>query len=166
MATFCGVICEVSDEAAFYAKATPLGVRKLRDAKRTITIDTSSAFIDPSEKLALELSTFECATRAFAIVGQSSVDAYVVTEYVRGETVRKVLYERDEGGWQTSGAQRPWEKDLPVGEAPNEEDEDYDARRMTHGKLLDLARRLGWDFDAGPHATYEKRGLLARIFGK
>jgi len=166
MATFCGVICEVSDEAAFYAKADALGVRKLRDAKRTITIDTSAAFTDPSEKLARELSALACVTRTFAIFGQSSVDGYVVAENVGGEIVRRVLYNRDYGGWETRGAPRPWEAELPVGREPDEDDDDYDAQRMDMRKLLSLATKLGWDIDAGPHATYEKRGLLARIFGK
>lgn len=166
MATFCGVICEVSDEATFYAKAAPLGVRKIRDAKGPITIDTSASFIDPSEKLARELSTFDGVARAFALFGQSSADGYIVAENVRGDVVRRVTYNRDYGGWETSGTPRPWEDVLPVGHDPNEEDDDYDAQRMTMTKLMAVATKLGWDFDAGPHATHEKRGLLARIFAK
>src|SRR5690242_17497570 len=100
MATFSGVICEVNDEDAFYAKASALGVKRLRASKGTITIDTSASFIDPSEKLARELSTLEGVERAFAVFGQSAADGYVVAETVRGEVVRRVLYDRDEGGWQ------------------------------------------------------------------
>ena len=164
MATFCGVICEVADEAAFYAKARALGVRRLREATRTITIDTSSAFIDPSEKLARELSTLDGVERAFAILGQSSADGYVVAENVRGEVVRRVLYDRDGGGWETSGTPRPWESALPVGREMGEDENDDD--RMTYRKLTTLAEALGWDFDAGPHATYTKPGIFARLFGK
>jgi len=167
MATFSGVICEVSDETAFYAKAAPLGIRKVRDAKGIITIDTSAAFTDPSEKLARELSTFDCVKRAFAIFGQSAADGYVVAENVRGETVRHVLYNRDEGGWQTTGTPRPWEKDIPVGkkrDVPDDEDEN-DADRMTYRKLMTLVQNLGWDFDAGPHAKHQRPSLLARLFG-
>jgi len=167
MATFCGVICEVSDEVAFYAKAAALGVRRLREAKGTITIDTSAAFIDPSEKLARELSAIEGVARAFAIFGQSAADGYVVAENVGGETIRRVLYNRDEGGWQTTGTPRAWEKDIPVGKKHDvDDDEDErDADRMSYRKLMTLVQNLGWDFDAGPHAEHKKPSLLARLFG-
>ena len=167
MSTFCGVICEVTDASAFYDEARVHGVTRRRDGTSpTITIDTSSGFSDGTEKLARDLSALACVERAFALFGQSSADGYIVAENARGEVVRRVLYNRDDGGWVTSGEARAWESGLPVGEDPSEDDEDYDARRMTHAKLLDVASKLGWDFDAGAHAKHEKRGVLARLFGR
>jgi len=106
-------------------------------------------------------------TRAFAIFGQSAADGYIVAENVRGEVVRRVVYSRDEGGWETSGTPRPWEKDLPVGKKHDVSDDDEDdADRMTYGKLVTLAGNLGWDFDAGAHAEQKRRGLFARLFAR
>ena len=94
MATFGAIIVTgLADHDAFYAATLALGVVRLRDSSKSgaLTIDTDKT------EFAARLSAIPGVASAFGLGGQSSVDAYVVAEYARGELVRRVVYHRDYG---------------------------------------------------------------------
>lgn len=128
----------------------------------------------------------------FAVLAQTSADAYSVGEYTAGRLGRRIGFSRDFGGWSISdGPQRPWEADfhfaLPVDEfvdalSDDEEWSDEDlkvARRAHEVRRLELLARLpsptgaqvtaflkGIGVELPAVASYRKPGLFQRLFGR
>jgi hypothetical protein len=188
MATFAAVCITAPVRADFYARAATLDIAPLRDGlpERALWIDAS---FDDAITVAKAASTIAGTT--FALIGQSSVDAYVVAEFERGDLVRQLSYNRDYGGWaEPLATSRPWEVDfhfaLPLEGFIDRLDEDWtdddiERARQAHARkdvsllprwpaasysqLTAFAESLGLDLAAGPHARYTRPGLLRRLFG-
>ena len=112
MSTWTGVIVETLGRADFWDVAARHGVEAV-DASRAVAsrvlLDCGGDYEPPfvlAEALSRELGS-SCI--AFAI--QTSADVHVAHEYRRGERVRALEYNRDEGGWTlVEGDPQPWER--------------------------------------------------------
>lgn len=95
----------------------------------------------------------------------------MLAEFEAGNKLRQIAYNRDGDGWEPpEGSQRPWEVDfhfaLPV--------DGFEKRDLSllprlpdasYGQLAAFVEKLGYDFQLGPHARFEKRGFFSRLFG-
>jgi hypothetical protein len=111
----------------------------------------------------------------FSVLTQTSADVYVVGEYVAGELLRQISFDRDQGGWlPPTGSPRPWETDfhlaLPVdefldrlGDEDDCSDDDLDAgRRAYQARKIEQLPRLTAPSDAQIHAFLTGQGIELR----
>jgi hypothetical protein len=193
MGTILGVVPIADATPALLEKLAPLGVVAVSSAPATsrIFVEVDAWTPQPAEDLAQRVSK-ALGIGTIAVVGQTTSDVYLVAEFARGEFVRRVAFNRDEGGWgEAEGSPRPWETDLhfaaPLDEFLERMTEDgasegdlarardaYGARDLARlpglpdpsgSSLLAFLKILGADLSAGAHARYKKPGLFARVLG-
>lgn len=145
----------------------------------------------PAETLAAALSEVASGP-VFAVLAQTSADAYGISEYTAGKSMRQLRFSRDYGGWSPPiGDARAWEADfhfaLPLddlldalGDDDAWSDEDLEAARSAHSaRRLDQLPRLpdpsGHQIEAflktlgvelSARASFRKPGLFQRLFGR
>jgi hypothetical protein len=193
MATFQGVVVRMAATPILWEKLHPLGVVATDSAPEGAGcfIEVVGSSWDEANALAQRVSA-NVDVDALALSGQTNVDVYSVAEFSRGQLVRRILFNRDGGGWVDSeGSPRGWESelhfaatleslldDLAEHDAPETDlvaaREAYEKRDL--GRLPRLPapsgssmhvflRSLGGDLSR-PHARYRKPGWIGRLFGE
>ena len=192
MSTFSCVVPMAEPGAQALAKllairVTPTGA----PTTRRLLIDVPMLRLAALESLAHRVAEVTVAP-ALALLGQTSLDVYVVAEFGASGLVRRLEFSRDaDPQWTSSGAPRPWEADLhfaqPVddlGDALTDWDwtePDLDAVRAAHAahdptllpRVPPMFRRtfvrftesLGVDLEH-PGASWKPPGFLARLLGR
>jgi hypothetical protein len=112
MATWVACIIETKRRPDFWDVVRKHGVRSSADDVPTyVLIDCDSAFdFLASVRLAAVLSS-ELAAMAIGFVVQTTSDVHIVHAYVNGQAIRRLEYNRDDGGWGlVEGAPQAWER--------------------------------------------------------
>lgn len=112
MGTWVACIVETKGRADFWDVVRKHGVRSSADAVPAYAlIDCDSGFdFLASVRLAATLSS-ELSAMAVGFVVQTTSDVHMIHAYVSGQCVRRLEYNRDDGGWGlVEGPPQGWEK--------------------------------------------------------
>jgi hypothetical protein len=168
MATWVACIVETKGRADFWEVARKSGVRRSTDAvpaHALIDCDSGSDFL-ASVRLAEVLSR-QLATMAIGFIVQTTADVHVIHVYDRGERLRRLEYNRDEGGWgAVEGVPQAWESAYFSECHP---DDESDAGALPHpsstAPMWRVCESLAIETGAEPSGVWRKPSLWSRLFG-
>lgn len=192
MTTLGAVLVHGPVSPAFYAQATELGLVARRAPLPTadLWIQALGGTSDDTLAAAKQISR-RIDGRVIALYARDDLDIYVLAEARAGEVVRRLLYVRDDGGWKLTGTSQPWESDFHFAErlddlvlwvtgnawsasdveATRAAYQAHDLSRLPHRppprmhQLIAYVKKLGFDWEAGPHAEWSPPGFLGRLLG-
>lgn len=113
MSTWVGTIVATKGASDFWRVVAKHGVRQVaRDVPAFALIDCEVGFdFTASVRLAQALSR-DLSTMAIGFIVQTTSDVHELHTFVNGTRVRRLVYNRDDGGWVTvEGEPQTWERD-------------------------------------------------------
>ncbi len=150
MGTWAGTIVATTGASEFWKVAAKHGVRKVADgvpAFALIDCDVGFDFLG-SVRLAEALSR-DLSTMAVGFVVQTTSDVHEMHTFMKGTCVRRLVYNRDEGGWTiVEGEPQSWERAYFFDEGSTADGDTwpdllYDELSDDDAKRYDEAKRAG-----------------------